>query len=467
MVGRGDIEYTKALTDTNTAANGGRMSYLAILSTVKHALFDRVSRQDRINGATFYKKAILRNKSAANDIAYALAAYLLYPTPGGDRIYMAAGTQIDAQGDLTSAYKWYGSGKLNADVTAGAKTLSILFKSNDYYAENAGKIVIDSNFMVSQTVDSAVNPFEFVQYSTGLSKWIRQDPPDVENENMYPYGIFLGGGVVYSENTNGKRQLLTLQNNAYTDEVLAAANGSQTTFSNLAAAHGPINAASLIVKYTVGAVPYTATESGGGILTGTYLTGGSVNYETNDIDLVFSTAPDNSTNIKADYTANARSWSGNVMMVKVNEQASNNMAAANTYVGFCLPSVDVKTSLTSASKISASGVFDSTKITLNNRGTVYDIFTITFTSATAYTCTGLYWGSVGTGTVSGVCAPTNTGVGQPYFSAAVGTFTGTWQAGDTAAFTTNPSALPIWFKQVVPANTDQYSNNGFLHGYET
>ena len=90
-----------------------------------------------------------------------------------------------------------------------------------------------------------------------------------------------------------------------TDEVIDnTPNGVLVSFSgNLA--HSPIGLGRLIVEYTVGAVTYTATDDGSGSIvddaTGGSLTSGTITYATGAWELEFSTAPDNATDIEADY----------------------------------------------------------------------------------------------------------------------------------------------------------------------
>ena len=91
-------------------------------------------------------------------------------------------------------------------------------------------------------------------------------------------------------------------NKVVTNEVLGQGNGSQTTF-NLTLDKAPCFINSLTISYTIGATGYQATSDASGNITGTHITSGTV-VEDGSVNLVFSTAPDDLTDIKADsYTA--------------------------------------------------------------------------------------------------------------------------------------------------------------------
>jgi hypothetical protein len=94
-----------------------------------------------------------------------------------------------------------------------------------------------------------------------------------------------------------------------------------------------------------------------------------------------------------------------------------------------------------------------------NDGTVYETWTLTFSSASAFAVSGAYYGSVGNGNTSSTFSPTNPDTGQPYFAIESAGWGGTWANGDTVVFNTVPSAVPMLLCQVVPAGTSAESNN--------
>lgn len=77
-------------------------------------------------------------------------------------------------------------------------------------------------------------------------------------------------------------------------------NGIITSFSGTLA-NTNISPGQVSFAYTIGAQEYTATINGAGTITGTHITSGSITHSTGVWAIVFSTAPDDTTNITADY----------------------------------------------------------------------------------------------------------------------------------------------------------------------
>lgn len=83
-----------------------------------------------------------------------------------------------------------------------------------------------------------------------------------------------------------------------TNESVGTGNGTTTAFSH-SAADIPV----LPNTVTIIAGSVTATDNGAGLLTGTGVTGGTINYTTGAVSITFATAPANSQAITMDYTA--------------------------------------------------------------------------------------------------------------------------------------------------------------------
>lgn len=459
-VSKSDIVYALPLTIIDGNTNGGRRSYNLINNWSLFNLEPRVSRLERLNGVTRYRKAYVWNQNSSGDAAYNVQIYNLFPTPAQDRIYMAAGTPADLQSAAAAYTQWVGGGILNANITAGATQLQILFDNNDYWIGNGAMIAINSNFMTSQTVDNTCLPFQQV-YWNGTT-WTAASAPSADAQDVYPYGTYLGNNVVFSYNSSGNLEYLTTQNNSYTNEVVGAGNGSTKTFNAHTCSHPPILPGSVQINYTIGGTVYHAVDDGvTGALTGTDLTSGSINYATGAILLTFSTAPDNSTNVTVNYTTQSWSWAGNVCTINLTSQIANNYIAANTYAGVCISLGNLVAAYDTYSKTSASGTFDPTKIALSNQGTVEDTWTITFTSSTNFTCSGTLEGAVSAGSIGSQYAPNNPNISQPYFTIPSAAWGGTWTAGDSITFKTHGAAGAFWTKEIVPANTAAYNPNGW------
>ncbi|MBF0629545.1 MAG: hypothetical protein HQL89_00975 [Magnetococcales bacterium] len=88
---------------------------------------------------------------------------------------------------------------------------------------------------------------------------------------------------------------------------------------------------------------------------------------------------------------------------------------------------------------------------LDNIGTIYQTWTLTFTDATNFTCTGDTVGGVAGGTIGSTFAPNNPAFSRPYFTLPVTGWGGTWAATEVLTFRTIPAAVPMWWKRIVPA----------------
>ena len=113
---------------------------------------------------------------------------------------------------------------------------------------------------------------------------------------------------------------------------------------------------------------------------------------------------------------------------------------------------------------STSGTYDETTNPpiVDHIGSVEQTWTITFSDATNFSCSGDTLGSVGSGSIGGGdFAPNNTDFSKPYFTLTDGTppWGGTWAASETITFKTHPAAAAIWEKRTVPAGADSLSGN--------
>jgi hypothetical protein len=143
---------------------------------------------------------------------------------------------------------------------------------------------------------------------------------------------------------------------------------------------------------------------------------------------------------------------------------ANDYTTANgTIVASCIDVGDLEASSESWTETSSAGTYDETTypLVLDNIGTVYDTWTLTFTSATTFSVVGANEGSVGSGNISTGFAPSNPDFTKPYFTLAAAGWGGTWATNDTITFTTNPAAQGIWIKQVVPAGAASYSGDSW------
>lgn len=144
--------------------------------------------------------------------------------------------------------------------------------------------------------------------------------------------------------------------------------------------------------------------------------------------------------------------------------------ASGTRVAACLVAGDILCSVSNWAETSSAGTFDETTypVDCDNLGTVEQTWTLTFSSATAFTVVGDTVGSVGSGTTSSDFAPSNPVASKPYFTLDVSGFGGTWASGDTIVFQTHPAGYPLYLDWIIPSGSDPVSSNRFTlvtYGY--
>lgn len=156
---------------------------------------------------------------------------------------------------------------------------------------------------------------------------------------------------------------------------------------------------------------------------------------------------------------------GNLITLTWTGGLTNGYTAASTKVssvyeptGPIQATADASYTVTSASGTYNEGGFP---VEGDNIGGVYDDWTLTFTSATAFDCVGTNSGAVGSGAIGSDFQPTNGDFAVPYFILRTAGWGGTWATNDTLQFTTQPAAVPLWFKQVVPAGASIVAGNSF------
>jgi hypothetical protein len=158
--------------------------------------------------------------------------------------------------------------------------------------------------------------------------------------------------------------------------------------------------------------------------------------------------------------ATAAAPSGGTQVVTLGAPLANSYGSGARLASVLAPG-DVLPTLSGQAVVSAAGVLNAGLVTLYPRSTVADTWTLTFTSASAFTASGSATGAVGSGTVGGSFGPNNANFGGSYFTLGAGALSGTFAAGDTVTFTTAPAAIPLWLRRAVPAGTLTYASNRF------
>jgi hypothetical protein len=142
---------------------------------------------------------------------------------------------------------------------------------------------------------------------------------------------------------------------------------------------------------------------------------------------------------------------GDVVTLTLTSALANDYSDTNTYVCSLIEEATVTGTTTGKVVTSVAGTFDATEMTVGNLGSIYQVVTFTFTSATAFTVTSdEVTFSPNTGSISATYEPTNVVAGASYFSVPPACWGGTFANGNTVVITTIPPCVPIWEKRVVP-----------------
>jgi len=469
-----DIKYRKSVVQTDTATNGGRLGTTLVVSGARHALFPRVTKSQRENGIIRYRKEFYCNENADDETAYGVLIYLMRPSTAEDRFYLAKGTHTDVQSQFArktdvSTYAstryarvWTGAGQLQTALSGGEEEVALTMENNDFQFPNGGYLQIANNTMTSQTIDSDVSIGDSVTYSSG--SWSKISHTD---DITYPNGWCAASDEVISIQDSTNQEFLQIADNHYSGEVIGTGDGADTapTLSTLTHHTNGICRQPTklpVITATCGSTTRTVNVAADGSCSG-YCSAGQLNMETGAFTtpITWTTAPDNLTDIEADYRENAFSYSGNVVTIELAEQVANAYTTATTYGSGCLYEDEVACEFDSWTETSSSGTYDESTypLTLYNDGTVREDWTLTFTGSSTFSVSGGYYGTIGTGSIGSNFSPTNPNTGQPYFTLSSSGFGGTWAENDTIQFSTYPSAVPILLEEEVPAGTTQEPNN--------
>ncbi len=141
---------------------------------------------------------------------------------------------------------------------------------------------------------------------------------------------------------------------------------------------------------------------------------------------------------------------------------ANSYATGNTLVSSVLKPADVVGSFSGWVETSAAGTYNeggAGNVVAHNKGAIQQIWTLTFTSPTAFTAAGDTVGALAAGSVAADYAPLNPATGTPYFTIKSAGWGGTWAINDTVSFTTVPAAVPVWYRREVPAGAASLAND--------
>lgn len=159
----------------------------------------------------------------------------------------------------------------------------------------------------------------------------------------------------------------------------------------------------------------------------------------------------------------APTYSGNVatLTFATTPLAVNFSTAGPTYVSGVMATPDVAASVSDFVVTSTLGTYNhaGNPIRLHGVGTIEQLWTLTFTSSTVFTASGDTVGVVGTGNVGTNFIPANPAFSKPFLTLLAAGFGGTFAPGDTIRFRTHPAAIPVWYRQDVPAGANSLAAN--------
>lgn len=471
-----DISYVKPRTITDSDLNGGRMGSAVVISGARHSLFKRVTKTERINGVTRYRKQFWKNSSATDDPAYGLLQWIDVPSNAGDMFYIAEGTHIDIQSDLTAPVAgsfpiWLGAGFLKTALNGGETSLTLTMEKNDFAFPNGAYLHLSDKTQVSQVVSSTAVVGDSVQLITGVWQKITST-----TDVVYPKGMYLGDNKVLTLKTDTQEEWLIIAENLYSGEVIGTGTGlvtpALTTLvhktNGICQIPGKLPVISTLTA--ADAVLTTYLNMDGSVDTSTsHATAGQLNMSngTWTTPITWTTAPGSGKPISITYREKPYLYNGNDVTVSLDDQVSGSYEIANTTGSGCVYTSEVKARVDNVvfNPGVGNGAFDAGVLVAHNIGSVMDTITLTFTSSTAYTATGINSGVIGNSTTSSTFVAKNPETLQNMFTVPNTAWSGTILSGNTLTFELYPSSQGLWMKEVVPALTAQEPHNLCVLGF--
>ncbi|MEO5330553.1 MAG: hypothetical protein H7839_00910 [Magnetococcus sp. YQC-5] len=174
----------------------------------------------------------------------------------------------------------------------------------------------------------------------------------------------------------------------------------------------------------------------------------------------------------------AVSWNGSLatLTLAAGESVLNNYSASNTMVASVLKAGNVVGSTdawalgTTAGTLGGwdgSGIVPATLADLrmvDHIAGIEQTWTLTFSSATAFSCVGDTVGAVSGGSTLANFAPNNPAYSRPYFTLPASLWAGVWASTNSVSFMTHPAAIPIWEKRIIPVGTSSLAGNKVVIG---
>jgi len=136
--------------------------------------------------------------------------------------------------------------------------------------------------------------------------------------------------------------------------------------------------------------------------------------------------------------------------------------ASNTKVSVIYePGSDIEPAVgTVTETVAGAGTLDDTQIVLSNQGTIRQVITLTFTSATAFDVTSDETGvTLASGTTGVEYSPINPDNSSPYLTIPVAAWTAGFAAADEIEIELEPANIPMAEQRIVPVGCSSLANN--------
>jgi len=177
-----DLKIYKAVTNSDEATNGGRMSDTEIVSNVLENLLPNVTEAERVAGLTRYRKFYSKNESDESDGSRNGLGLVNHrvcvgrQSPGDDWLRLHDSTAVtDVQSDATNYTDWVGCGKIYAGVAVDQTSIQLQFDGpvgGPYDGVYAGNTVRLAQYAYSDSLGIyQVSKEEFVTVATGGVSW--------------------------------------------------------------------------------------------------------------------------------------------------------------------------------------------------------------------------------------------------------------------------------------------------------
>ena len=123
-----DLGLYQSLVIAADNTNGGRMSANKIISGVNSNVFPPILSPERLAETVTLRKTFFKVNDADDGTGFVPKIFLDGDAQGDDYCVFWPGTQRDTQADITGSERFYTAGLLDADVSAGANTLTVAVK---------------------------------------------------------------------------------------------------------------------------------------------------------------------------------------------------------------------------------------------------------------------------------------------------------------------------------------------------